>query len=120
MTIIERIKDIELRIKEEEVNLAKQYEWWQQKLQSEKRNQRKYKDWYERFEKHMKILHSRITSLYEEHKSLYLEFDDGQSAEDWRIREIQIGLLQDQSLYSDRQESTINIESEIDNKRSDD
>ncbi len=36
------------------------------------------------------------------------------------VREIQIGLLQDQRLYSDGQEPTINIDSEIDNKKSDD
>jgi hypothetical protein len=46
---------------------------------------------------------------------------NGQSAEDyWLVREIQIGLLQDQGLYSDRQEPEINIKSEIDNKKSDD
>ncbi len=94
------------------------------------RNQRKYKDMFEIFEIHMEILHSRIASLYEKRKRLYLELDaiiqnalvhNGGSAEDdWMIREIQIILLQDPRLCSDRQEPTINIESEIDNKKSDD
>ena len=129
MSIIERIKDTELRIQEQEANRTQIYEWWQQLLESV-RNQREYKSTFKNFEKHMKILHSRITSLHEERKSLYLEFDaiirdamiyNGQSAEDdWLVREIQIGLLQDQSLYSDRQEPAINIDSEIDNKKSDD
>jgi hypothetical protein len=43
MTIIERIKDTELRIKEEEVDFVKKYEWWQQQLQSA-RNQQEYKN----------------------------------------------------------------------------
>jgi hypothetical protein len=59
-----------------------------------------------------------------------LEFDaiirdalvhNGGSAEaDWMVREIQIGLLQDPRLCSDRQEPIINTESKIDNKKSDD
>ncbi len=74
----------------------------------------------------MEILHSKITSLYEKRKRLYLKFDaiirdalihNSQRAEDdWMVREIQIGLLQDPRLYSDRQETTINIESETRNQ----
>jgi hypothetical protein len=54
-----------------------------------------------------------MTTLLEKHERLSLELDE-------IVRRIQIGLLQDQSNYSDGQEPTIKIESEIDNKKSDD
>ena len=57
------------------------------------------------------------TTLLEKHERLSLELDE-------ILRQIQIGLLQDQSNYSDRQEPTLgptnNIESKLDNRKSDD